>query len=77
MGRALGVEGGVNSIGCEMSVCNVELTPVGKGIFEKAELVSAVVDRQASHVHAAGEAREDEIASSRRMSGSQRSSLIN
>ena len=41
VGRALGAEGGPNKLGYEMSVRRVALTPVGKEIFGKEDLVCA------------------------------------
>lgn len=43
VGRALGVEGAINSLGYEMSVCKVDLTPLGAKIFGKSQLVCTLV----------------------------------
>lgn len=39
IGRALGANAAINSLGYELSVCNVALTPLGVRIFGKSELV--------------------------------------
>jgi len=43
VGRALGAEGAINTLGYEMSVCKVDMTPPGAKIFGKDQLVRALV----------------------------------
>ena len=43
VGRALGAEGAVNSLGYEMSVCKVDLTTTGARMFGKEQLVSSIL----------------------------------
>ena len=43
VGRALGAEGAVNTLGYEISVCKVDLTPLGAKIFGKDRLVCTLV----------------------------------
>ena len=39
VGRALGAKGAINSLGYEMSVCKVDMTPLGAKIFGRDQLV--------------------------------------
>lgn len=43
VGRALGAEGAVNTLGYEMSVCKMDMTPLGAKIFGKKQLVCTLV----------------------------------
>lgn len=48
VGRALDAEGAINTLGYEMSVCKVDMTPLGAKIFGKNQLVCTPVAASSS-----------------------------